>query len=288
MGKAGTSGFASHAATQRTCSIHIQDVRVGPASPTQRIYRIHSFQRTLMLSMAWGPLVLRGLAPDGDTGFARSLVPRLTPNLRQLRLLFRSQLILYPHQQRHLRPLDLALNRQHLLQLCQRRLLFHVRLLNERNELFHFVLQFPLPLGELYLRLADFRLEKGFLLLAQSDGLLVLDHQLRRKKDLPDRILVRLLAACHSSHQKQQSANAENFNFHFIPPHSSSGASSRELAGTTHRVSALSTKFLAREFRARRRLVLAIPPAFAQRSVRSPAQSVFLFGTASNRVLASP
>src|SRR5713226_4978363 len=171
-------------------------------------------------------------------GLSPSLVPRLTTDLHELRLLLRSQLILYPHQQRHLRPLDLALNRQHLFQLRQSLLLLHARLLNERNQLFHFVLQLPLRLGELQLRLADFRPEIGFLLLVQADGLLVLHHEFRRKEALPDRILVGLLSAGRTCRQKQQCASPENSRSHFIPPH----PSSRERAGTTRRVSVLSAK----------------------------------------------
>src|SRR5258708_12287383 len=45
-GKAGTSRFSSHVATQRTCSVPRQNATLSPASPTQRIYLIHSSQES--------------------------------------------------------------------------------------------------------------------------------------------------------------------------------------------------------------------------------------------------
>src|SRR5712692_416702 len=113
----------------------------------------------------------------------------LASQLQQLSLLLRCQFVLDSHQQCHLFPLDLSLRRQHFFQLRQNLLLVRARLLDQRNHLLHLILQFPLPLREFQLRLADFRLQIVFLLGAQPDRLLMLHHQFRSKEALPDRIL---------------------------------------------------------------------------------------------------
>jgi hypothetical protein len=147
---------------------------------------------------------------------------RFAPQLSEFSLLFRRQLVLDSHEQRHLLSLDFALSRQDLLQLGDSLLLVDMRLLGQRNRFFHFLLQFSLQLGEFQLRLADFRLEIISLLGAQPDSLLMLDHKFRGKEAVPDGILIRLLGADGARREKKYCANAENSRPHFIPPHPSS------------------------------------------------------------------
>src|SRR5882762_1137861 len=141
-----------------------------------------------------------------------------------------------------------------------------VRRFDQRNQLLHFILQAPLQLGELQLRLADFRLEIFFLLRAQPNRFLVLDHEFRGKETLPDQILIGLLCADRTRREKKYCANAENSHPHFIPPH----PPSLEHSDRILRVSASSAKSPAPESPADRRWALAIPPASARQQVRPP------------------
>src|SRR6267378_2290728 len=199
----------------------------------------------------------------------------LAPQFRELSLLFRCQLVLDLHQQRHLLPFDFAFRSQQLFQLRENLLLVDVRLLGQRNELLHFILQLPLQLGEFQLRLADFRLEIFFLLRAQPNRFLVLDHKFRSKEALTDRILIGLLRAGRSRGEQKRRANAENSRSHFIPPHPSSPEHSDRIL----RASASSAKSPAPESPADHRWALATLPVSARRRVRPP-ESFALFSDA--------
>src|SRR5229473_6312031 len=205
-------------------------------------------------------------APHVETFGRRLFVRRFAPQFRELPLLFRRQFVFDSHEQRYLLSLDFPFRRQHLFQLRQYLLLVHARLLGQAHQFFHFILQLPLQLGELQLRLPDFRLEIFFLLRAQANRFLVLDHQFRSKEALPDRILLGLLGADCGRREKKHCANAENSRPHFIPPH----PSSREHSDRILRASASSAKFPALESLADHRWELAIPPASARRQVRPP------------------
>ncbi len=79
------------------------------------------------------------------------------------------QFVLDAHEQRDLLPLNFTFCGQHLFQLRKNLLLVDARLLDQRNQLLHFILQFPLQLREFQLRGADFRLEIVFLLDAEPN-----------------------------------------------------------------------------------------------------------------------
>src|SRR5229473_1451229 len=131
-------------------------------------------------------------APHVETFGRRLFVRRFAPQFRELPLLFRRQFVFDSHEQRYLLSLDFPFRRQHLFQLRQYLLLVHARLLGQAHQFFHFILQLPLQFRELQLRLADFRLEIFFLLRAQANRFLMLNHQFRSKKTLPNRLLIRL------------------------------------------------------------------------------------------------
>src|SRR5882762_845535 len=191
---------------------------------------------------------------------------RLASQLRQLSLLLRRQFVFDSHEQCHLLSLDFAFRRQYPFQLRKNLLLVHARLLDERYQLFHFILQLPLQLGELQLRLADFRLQILFLLRAQPDCFLMLNHEFWSKETLPDRILIGLLGTGRSHRQKKHGTKAENPGSHFTPPH----FFSPEHSDTTRRVSASSAKSLAPAPPAEHRWELAILLASERPRVRLP------------------
>ncbi len=89
---------------------------------------------------------------------------RLASQLGQLALLVGRQFVLDAHEQGHLLALNFAFRGHHFFQLGENLLLVDARLLDQRNQLLHFILQFPLQLREFQLRGADFRLEIIFLL----------------------------------------------------------------------------------------------------------------------------
>src|SRR5713226_3981280 len=60
----------------------------------------------------------------------------------------------------------------------------------------------------------------------------MLDHQFRRKKTLPDGILIGLLGVGGSRREKKCRANTKNSRSHFIPPHSSLRAFRGTFTGT--------------------------------------------------------
>src|SRR5712692_7133458 len=107
----------------------------------------------------------------------------------------------------------------------------------------------------------------------------MLDHQFRRKKTLPDGILIGLLGAGCSRREKKCRANTEKSRFHVIPPRLSSGVSSRGHADTTRRVSASSAKSPAPDSPAGHRWALATPSASARRPVRPPERFWLFSGT---------
>src|SRR6266566_9629734 len=195
-----------------------------------------------------------------------SLFVRRFPQLGEFSLLFRRQFVLDSYEQRHLFPFDLAFRGQQLFQLRKNLLLVHMRLFDQHNQLLHFILQLPLQFGELQLRLADFRLEIIFLLGAQPNRFLVLDHKFRCKEALTDRILIGLLRAGRSRGEQKRRANRENSRSHFIPPHPSSPEHSDRIL----RASASSAKSPAPESPADHRWALAILPVSVQRQVRPP------------------
>src|SRR6266849_4179890 len=211
------------------------------------------------------------------------LVRRFASQFRQLSLLLRCQLIFDAYEQGYLFPFDFAFRRQHLFQLRKSLLLVHPRLLGQPHQLLHFILQLPLQFSEFQLRLADFRLEIFFLLGAQPNRFLMLNHQLRGKETLPDGILIGLLRAGCSPYEQKCRANAENFRSHFIPPH----PSSRELSDTIHRISASTSKSPAPESSASRQWAPAILPVSAPRQVRSQ-ESFALLSVAGSRQSSEP
>src|SRR5260370_21251561 len=144
----------------------------------------------------------------------------LAAQLRKFTLLLRRQFVLDSHQQRYLLPFDFPFRGQHFFQLRDSLLLVNMRLLGQRNEFLHFILQLPLQLGEFQLRLPDFRLEIFFLFRAQANRFLVLDHHLRGKETVSDGVLVGLLRASCSRRQQKSRANTEKPLSHFIPPFS--------------------------------------------------------------------
>src|SRR5260370_11719785 len=149
-------------------------------------------------------------------------VRRFAPQFRELSLLLGRQLVLDSHKQCDLLLLDFSFRCQHFFQLRKNLLLVTVWLFDQRNQLLHFILQLPLQLREFQLCLADFCLEIIFLLGAQPNRFLVLDHKFRSKEALTDRILIGLLRAGRSRGEQKRRANAENSRSHFIPPHPSS------------------------------------------------------------------
>src|SRR6266849_580494 len=207
----------------------------------------------------------------------------LAPQFRELSLLFRRQLVLDSHEQRHLFPFDFAFCGQQLFQLRKNLLLVHMRLFDQHNQLLHFILQLPLQFGEFQLRLADFRLEIILLLGAQPNRFLVLDHKFRSKEALTDRILIGLLRAGRSRGEQKRRANAENSRSHFIPPHPSSPEHSDRIL----RASASSAKSPAPESPADHRWALAILPVSARRQVR-PSESFALFSVARSPQASEP
>src|SRR5882672_2065089 len=211
--------------------------------------------------------------------FAPLFAPRLASYLEQFSLLLGGQFVLNSHEQCHLLSLDFPLRRQHLFQLRKNLLLVHTRLLDQRYQLLHFILQLPLQLGELQLRLADFRLQILFLLRAQPDCFLMLNHEFWSKETLPDRILIGLLGTGRSHRQKKHGTKAENSGSHLTPPHSFS----REHSDRTRRVSASSAKSLAPVSPAEHRWELAIPPASARRRALFRESFALLCGTSSPR-----
>src|SRR5229473_5818278 len=218
-------------------------------------------------------------APHVETFGRRLFVRRFAPQFRELPLLFRRQFVFDSHEQRYLLSLDFPFRRQHLFQLRQYLLLVHARLLGQPHQFFHFILQLPLQFREFQLRLADFRLEVFFLLRAQANCFLMLNHQFRSKKTLPNRVLIRLLRVDCAARKKKCCANAENSCPHFIPPH----PSSPEHSNTIGRVSASPSKSLARESSTGRRWELAILPVSARRLLPLPESLVHFFAAMSRQ-----
>src|SRR6202171_4447234 len=215
----------------------------------------------------------------GHRLFAR----RFAPQLSQLSLLPGRQLVLDSHEQCDLLLLDFSVRCQHFFQLRKNLLLVHAWLLDQGDQFLHFILQLPLQLREFQLCLADFCLEIIFLLGAQPNRFLVLDHKFRSKEALPDRILIGLLRAGRSRGEQKHRANAENSRSHFIPPHPSSPEHSDRIL----RASASSAKSPAPETPAGHRWALALQPVSARRRVRPP-ESFALFSVAMSPQASEP
>src|SRR5712664_4010874 len=213
----------------------------------------------------------------------RLFARRLASQFREFSLLLGRQLVLDSHKQCDLLFLDFSFRCQHFFQLRKNLLLVHAWLLDQGDQFLHFILQLPLQLREFQLCLADFCLEIIFLLGAQPNRFLVLDHKFRSKEALTDRILIGLLRAGRSRGEEKRRANAENSPSHFIPPH----PSSREHSDRILRASAWPAKSPAPESPADHRWVLAILLVSARRQVRPP-ESFALFSVATSPQSSEP
>src|SRR6266403_1851030 len=213
----------------------------------------------------------------------RLFARRLASQFREFSLLLGRQLVLDSHKQCDLLSLDFSFRCQHFFQLRKNLLLVHAWLLEQGDQLLHFILQLPLQFGELQLRLADFRLEIIFLLGAQRNRFLVLDHEFRSKEALTDRILIGLLRAGRSRGEQKHRANRENSRSHFIPPHPSSPEHSDRIL----RASASNAKSPAPESPADHRWALATLPVSARRQVHPP-ESFALFSVAMSPQASEP
>src|SRR5215208_769004 len=110
-------------------------------------------------------------------------------------LLLGRERVLDPNEQRHLRALDLALDRQRAVHLRQHRRLVHRGALQQLEELLRLGLHAPLQIHELVLRLLN-RFRDGLALLGpEPDALLLLHDQLGREELLLDRLVLTLLRA---------------------------------------------------------------------------------------------
>src|ERR1700676_5472874 len=123
--------------------------------------------------------------------FATRFVPachlpylRFFNQLTKLGLLSRCEVVFDADEKHELGALDFALCAENLLQLRSGLLLVHLGLFEQRDQAFHLVLEGPLKLCEFRLGLANLKFDTIFLLVAESDGLLVLHDGLGWEQDV--------------------------------------------------------------------------------------------------------
>src|ERR1700692_2778491 len=134
---------------------------------------------------------------------------RLFNQLAKLGLLRRGEVVFDADEKHELGSLDFVLRGQNLVQLQSGLLLVYLGLFEQRDQAFHLILQGPLKLGEFQLRLANLNFEIILLLLAESDGLLVLHDGLRWEQHVAQGIFRRLLRG-----ERTEKQPCKHYRFH--------------------------------------------------------------------------
>src|SRR6266496_3099965 len=201
-------------------------------------------------------MVCGGRATGRHSGKGTS--PRdASPRDGELRLLLGREGVLDVDQQRDVGALHLALDAQHFVHLRQRRSLIDGRLFEQRGESLRLLLHTPLQVHHLALEILDRLRDRGALLGAEPDVLLVLHHELGRKQHARERILRRLrrlLGTRRRNGEQDENRNqADTERFHRVlrsrlrgpscgtlRSRSSPGSLSRKSVGACHRTVARS------------------------------------------------